>query len=107
MFNKKFTDISAEEANALIIKSKELIVLDVRTKEEYDEGHIIEAKLLPVQNISSRISELLEYMDKPILVYCSSGIRSQRAINFLAMNDFKKLYQLSEGITSWKFNLVK
>lgn len=100
-------NITAEEAYKLVNEDKELVILDVRTKEEYDDGHIKGAKLIPVQILNSKIDEIEDLRDKPILIYCASGGRSPRAVQILADNDFQKIYHLSRGISSWRYSTVK
>jgi rhodanese-related sulfurtransferase len=107
MFNSRFKNVSAEEAYNLIKGDKEFIILDVRTKEEYDDGHIPGAKLIPVQVLPMKLNELSEYKDKPILVYCASGGRSPRAVDTLVNDDFQNIYHLSRGISSWRHNLTR
>lgn len=107
MFNSRFKNVSAEEAYNLIKDDKEFIILDVRTKDEYDDGHIPGAKLFPVQVLPMKLNELSEYKDKPILVYCASGGRSPRAVETLADNDFQNIYHLSRGISSWRYNVTR
>ena len=107
MFNSNVKNVSAEEAYNLINEDKEFVILDVRTKEEYDGGHIPGAKLFPVQGLSMNIDQLDKYRDKPVLVYCASGGRSPRAVDTLVNNDFTNLYHLSRGISSWKYNVTK
>lgn len=107
MFDSNVKNVNGEEAYKLINEDKELIILDVRSKEEYDNGHIPGAKLLPVQVLSMRIDELDEYIDKPILIYCATGGRSPRAVGTLVENDFDNIYHLNRGISSWRHNLVK
>ncbi len=107
MFNSKFKNVSAEEAYKLISDDKEFIILDVRTKEEYDNGHIPGAKLVPVQVLPMKVAELDKYKDKPILVYCASGGRSPKAVTILVNNEFKNIYHLSHGISSWRYNLTR
>ena len=96
MFNSNVKNVSAEEAYKLINDNKELVILDVRTKEEYDDGHIPGAKLVPVQVLPMKLAELDEYKDKPVLVYCASGGRSPRAVDTLANNDFTNIYHLKQ-----------
>lgn len=91
MFDSRVKNVSAEEAYKLINDDSELIILDVRTKEEYDNGHIPGAKLFPVQILSMKLAELDKYKDKPVLVYCASGGRSPRAVDTLANNDFENI----------------
>ena len=107
MFNSRYKNVSAEEANKLISEDKEFIILDVRTKEEYDNGHIPGAKLVPVQVLPMKLHELSGYKDKPILVYCASGGRSPRAVETLVEDDFQNIYHLSRGISSWRYNLTR
>lgn len=107
MFNSRFKDVSAEEAYNLIKDDKEFIILDVRTKEEYEDGHIPGAKLIPVQVLPMKLKELSEYKDKPILVYCASGGRSPRAVDTLVNDDFQNIYHLSRGLSSWRHNLAR
>jgi len=107
MFNSRYKNVSAEEANKLISENKDFIILDVRTKEEYDSGHIPGAKLVPVQVLPMKLNELSGYKDKPILVYCASGGRSPRAVETLADDDFQNIYHLSRGISSWRYNLTR
>ena len=107
LFLKSAKNVSVEEAYKLINENKELFILDVRTKEEYKEGHIPGAKLIPVQVLPDNISKLMGYKDKPILVYCASGGRSPRAVRTLIKNNFTKIYHLNRGISAWKYKLAK
>jgi len=107
MFDSNVKNVSSEEAFKLISEDKEFVILDVRTKAEYEEGHIPGAKLFPVQSLSMKIDELDEYRDKPILVYCASGGRSPRAVDTLLNNDFTNLYHMNRGIASWRHDLSK
>ncbi len=97
----KFTEVTTEEAKKLITKINPLI-LDVRTPNEYHSGHIENAKLIPVQQLESRLSELEKHKNKEILVYCRSGNRSTVASEILIRNGFKKLYNLRQGMRGWK-----
>ncbi|MFT5874195.1 MAG: rhodanese-related sulfurtransferase [Clostridium sp.] len=106
MFNSNIKNVSAEEAYTLINDDSEFIILDVRTKEEYDGGHIPGAKLIPVQILPMKIAELSKYKDKPVLVYCASGGRSPRAVDTLANNSFENIFHLSRGISSWRYNVA-
>jgi rhodanese-related sulfurtransferase len=107
MFNSKVKNVTAEEAYKLISDNKEFIILDVRTKDEYDNGHIPGAKLVPVNILSMKIAQLNKYRDKPVLVYCASGGRSPRAVDTLVNNDFRYIYHLSRGIFSWRYSLAR
>ena len=79
-----------------------LVILDVRTKGEYDSGHIYGATLIPVTDLPTRIGELASHMNDEILVYCGSGGRSKTASGILDSNGFTKVYNILGGITAWK-----
>ena len=107
MFDSKVKNISAEEAYKLINGNNEFLILDVRTKEEYDDGHIPGAKLFPVQVLPMKLAELDKYKDKPVLIYCALGGRSPRAVDTLVNNDFTNIYHLSKGISSWRYAVTR
>lgn len=107
MFNSNIKNVSAEEAHKLLSENSEFVILDVRTKEEYDDGHIPGAKLVPVNVLPMKLAELDKYKDMPVLVYCASGGRSPRAVDTLANSSFKNIFHLSRGICSWRYSLTR
>mgnify|MGYP001072074395 CR=1 FL=1 len=107
MENPNVKNVTADEANKLIKENKEILILDVRTKGEYDGGHIPGAKLIPAQQLASRISEIDKYVNKPILVYCASGGRSPRAVQTLVKNNFTNIYHLARGISTWTYGIKR
>jgi rhodanese-related sulfurtransferase len=98
------TDISVQVANNMINNNTgypNLLVLDVRSPEEYNEAHLYNATLIPVDELGSRLSEIESYNDTEIIVYCRSGSRSLQASNLLVANNFSKIYNMLGGITAW------
>jgi rhodanese-related sulfurtransferase len=85
-----------------LIETSQPLILDVRTPNEYYSGHIAGATLIPLQQLSQRLSEIRQYKDKEILIYCRSGNRSTVASEILMENGFKKLYNLRTGILGWQ-----
>jgi rhodanese-related sulfurtransferase len=79
----------------------EYLLLDVRTQEEYDEGHIEGSTLIPVGELGDRLDEISNYKDKKVLVYCRSGNRSVTASNILINNGFTQVHNLLGGIGAW------
>ena len=67
------------------------IILDVRTKNEYNQGSISGSKHIPMQQISSQISEIKKW-NKPIITCCQSGVRSGSAATFLRSNGIDAIY---------------
>ena len=74
--------------------------LDVRTPEEYAEGHIQGAILMPVQTLSAHLKEIPK--NKQVYVYCHSGTRSARAAKMLAKHGFTNIENVLGGIEAWK-----
>lgn len=101
------TKVNIEQAKKLIDENKELIIFDVRTKEEYDSGHIKNAILTPYDQINENIELIKQYKEKSVLVYCRTGRRSTIATKSLIDNGFGKIYHMHEGISMWKYDLVK
>jgi len=98
------TDISVQVANNMINNNTgypNLLVLDVRTPEEYNEKHLYNATLIPVDELGSRLNEIESYNDTEIIVYCRTGVRSLQASNLLVTNNFSKIYNMLEGISAW------
>jgi rhodanese-related sulfurtransferase len=85
-----FKFVTAKEGARLIANTKSL-VLDVRTKKEWNKGHINGAKLIPLSELKSRVGELKEYKGKEIIVYSRSGSKSITAGRFLVKEGFKPI----------------
>jgi parallel beta-helix repeat protein len=79
-----------------------LVVLDVRTQDEYDSGHIYGAVWIPVSELEARIGELVGHKNREILVYCRSGVRSVTACGILDSHGFTKVYNMLGGILAWQ-----
>ena len=62
------------------------IIVDVRTKEEWDSGHIDGAKHIPLDDLKNQVEEL-KSLNKPIITCCASGVRSAKAAKFLNLNN--------------------
>jgi len=76
------------------------MMLDVRTPDEYAEGHIKGAKLIPIQELAGRLAEVPH--DKQVYLYCHSGARSARASKLLADHGYTNIENIKGGIVAWK-----
>jgi parallel beta-helix repeat protein len=94
-----YTDVSVPEAKATIDSNPSLIILDVRNQSEYDSGHIRNAELIPVWNLTQNLDKLNK--SDTILVYCKAGVRSTNASATLVNNNFLRIYNMIGGITGW------
>ena len=91
--------ISAQEAKEMM-ESQDVIIVDVRTHEEYNEGYIENAILIPNESISEAPRELPD-KDAIILVYCRSGKRSKKAAAILSKKGYI-IYDLDKGFIGWE-----
>jgi adenylyltransferase/sulfurtransferase len=98
----KSKHVTPKEVKTLLDKDTSVVVLDVRTPEEFKSatGKLPRALNIPVQELEKRLTELDKYKSREILVYCRSGNRSMRASNILLTKDFKIIH-LDGGILQW------
>lgn len=95
--------VDAAAFKQIIANSDSVQLIDVRTPEEYQNGHITDAILMDVKADSFTASaEDKLNKDIPVAVYCRSGKRSLHAANLLTTLGFKQIYNLKGGITEWK-----
>jgi len=81
-------------------------IIDVRTENEYINGHIPTAKLFPINEIEIRLNELPK--DKYLILYCLSGVRSGMAVDILLENGYKENKVINWGrIRNWPYEKVK
>ena len=103
---ENYRQISQAEAAKLMKSQENYIVLDVRTKKEYDDGHIPDAVNLPNEEISRDNLSLLPDKNQMILVYCRSGNRSKQASQKLADLGYTNILEFG-GINTWSGEIVK
>lgn len=97
-------DVSAPEAYGLIqenLGNPDFVILDVRTPEEYDEGHIEDALLVNFNAPAFR--DKLDNLDreKSYLLFCRSGSRSGRALTIMSELEFLNIYHMTGGMIEW------
>lgn len=98
--------ITAEEAKHLMDGGEDVVILDVRTQEEFDEGHIEGALLLPDTEVAKKAQDVLPDKDAMILVYCRSGRRSALAADELVKMGYTDVRDFG-GIIDWPYETVK
>jgi len=99
-----YKKISPEDAKEMM--TEDSLILDVRTKEEFEMGYIVGAVLLPVDQITEGNFQILEDKNQTILIYCRSGNRSAVAAKALIEAGYTKVYDFG-GIIDWPFEIVK
>ena len=101
-----FVSITAKEAKEIMDTEEGYVILDVRTQEEYDEGHVPGAVLIPNTEIETRAEEELPDKEQLILVYCRSGRRSKLAAQILADLGYTNVKEFG-GILDWPYEVTK
>lgn len=101
-----YEQISGAEAKALMDSESGYIIIDARTQEEYDEGYIPGAILIPEYEIADRAEKELPDKDQLILVYCRSGRRSKIAAEELVKLGYTNVKEFG-GIIDWEYEIVK
>lgn len=103
--DSSYKKISAEDAKNRMDEDKDVIVVDVRTLDEYKEGHIEGSILIPNETITDTPPELLPDLDAEVLIYCRSGNRSQQAAEKLMDLGYTNVYDFG-GIIDWPYDTV-
>ena len=101
-----YEQITPEEAKNIMDLGEEHIILDTREQEEFDDGHIPNAILIPYTEIENKAEEMLPDKEKLILVYCRSGRRSKIAAENLVKLGYTNVKEFG-GIIDWKYEVVK
>lgn len=97
-----YQQITQEKAKEMM-DTQEVIILDVREQDEYDNGHIPGAVLLPVGTIDENTAaDVIPEKDSTVLVYCRSGNRSKTASAALADLGYTNIYEFG-GINTWPY----
>lgn len=106
LFKKKKKDRSIDiydidEKDLNVILSKGAILVDVRSPQEYNEGHMEGAILLPEYDLKKKVNMLLPNKNTNIIVYCSTGTRSKKAQQELKEMGYKKVFNLYNGFQNY------
>ena len=101
-----YEQISGAEAKALMDSESGYIIIDARTQEEYNEGHIPGAILIPEYEIADRAEKELPGKKQLILVYCRSGRRSKIVAEELVKLGYTTVKEFG-GIIDWEYEIVK
>ena len=99
-----YVNITAEEAKQIMDSEEGYIILDVRTQEEYDQGHIPGAIVISHEEIAEKAEEVLTDKNQLILVYCRSGRRSKLAAEALVELGYTNIKEFG-GIIDWPYEV--
>ena len=99
-----YMKINAEKAREMMNELEEFVLLDARSEEEFSEGHIPGAIVIPHEEISERAENEILEKDVPIFVYCRSGRRSKIAAEELVSLGYSEIYEFG-GIIDWPYEI--
>ena len=104
IFNNRIRGVKEVDCNAALqlINHKNALVLDVREDSEYQLGHILNSRHIPVGKLNERIGELEKYKEQPIVVVCRTSNRSGVACADLGKRGFTQAYLMAGGVTAWQ-----
>ena len=94
-----FAALSAMQAVRLM--NQGALVIDLRSKELYDAGHIVDARNVPVAELESQADALKKWRDKNVITYCDSGANGASAARSLTKLGFTKVFNLQGGLNAW------
>jgi rhodanese-related sulfurtransferase len=86
----------------LLMNKKDSLVLDVRDAAEFAQGHILNARNIPLDELEGRLKEIERYKEKPVIIACAVGNRSGSAAGVLRKHGFTEVVNLSGGIAAWR-----
>jgi len=96
---QSFAALSAMQAVRLM--NQGALVIDLRSKESFDAGHISEARNIPAAELESQADVLKKWRDKSVITYCDSGISAAAAARTLTKLGFTKVFNLEGGMNAW------
>jgi len=95
----KVPEITATELKKMVDRRKAFVLIDVREPDEYQICRIPGSKLMPLGDVLKRMHELNSAEE--IVVYCRSGVRSARAVEWLMKAGFRRVHNLKGGVLAW------
>ena len=101
-----YEQITPAEAKGIMDTEQNYIILDVRTEEEFAQGHIADAILIPDYEITEKAESVLMDKEQQILVYCRSGRRSKNAASQLVELGYSNIKEFG-GIIDWLYEITK
>jgi rhodanese-related sulfurtransferase len=94
-----FAALSA--AQAVRLMNQGALVLDLRSKEAFEAGHIGDARNIPASELESSVDSLKKWRDRAVITYCDSGVSAGSAVRTLTKLGFTKVFNLEGGVNAW------
>lgn len=93
---------SLSTAEVIRLMNTGALAVDARSREAYEQGHLIDARSLPPGELERAAETLKKYREKPVIVYCDNGLASAAAVRTLKSQGFTKVVSLRGGLGSWR-----
>ena len=93
--------VAVDPTDVVALVNKDATVIDLRSTEAYGRGHIVNARNIPFDEIEANHDTLAQFMDKPVVAVCDSGITSNKAVASLRKSGFESVYGLKGGMNAW------
>ena len=93
---------SVGPTDAVRLMNQGALVLDVRSRDQYDAGHVIDARNVPSADLMQSVETLKKYRDKPLLTCCETGMTANAAARTLREQGFAKVASLRGGLQAWR-----
>ena len=93
--------LAVPPTDAVKLINNDAAVIDLRSMEAYSNGHIVNAKSVPMDELAGRMGKLDKLKKKPVIAVCESGITSTKAVNTLRNSGFESVYGLKGGMAAW------
>ena len=94
--------LSVGPTEAVQLMNQGALVLDVRSRDQYDTGHVIDARNVPSADLSQSVETLKKYREKPVLTCCETGMTASAAARTLREQGFSKVASLRGGLQAWR-----
>ncbi len=94
--------LSVGPTDAVQLMNQGALVLDVRSRDQYDAGHVIDARNFPNADLSQSVETLKKYREKPVLTCCETGMTASAAARTLREQGFSKVASLRGGLQAWR-----
>ena len=94
--------LSVGPTEAVRLMNQGALVLDVRSRDQYDTGHVIDARNVPSADLSQSVETLKKYREKPVLTCCETGMTASAAARTLREQGFSKVASLRGGLQAWR-----
>ena len=101
---QEINEVSPQEVSEKLAGPRDFTLLDVREKDEWDQGHIEGALFLPRGFLEVKVEKMLQDKEQPVIVYCAGGVRSAFAAKSLLDLGYRNVQSMSGGVREWKDN---